>query len=198
MCSFLFDKYDIIPLGFTRIPILNLKKGEETMYFNGTFYKTYEQLEQDIISRKKSMEECLEASEMGQAATLRSENNKLLKFMKRCETRTEAITIFHVKLDSLIEDFEDYLLKMQATLHLYFAKEAINKVLKEHEVMESVLKYFPIHKPFKMRQLRKYLGKEEAMRVTLSLAEASVFSYDRKCGRIYLTNYGRYILNIML
>lgn len=168
------------------------------MHYHGTLYRTFEELKQDVILRKKEMDVCLESSQIEQAVHLCSENTYMLKFMQKCETRAEAIAVFHVNLDNLIEDFENHLLKTQAAIHLYFAKEAIKKVLKEHQVMESILEYFPIHKPLKMRQLRKYLGKEESIRVTLTLAEASVFSYDKKCGRIYLTNYGRYILNIML
>lgn len=168
------------------------------MHYKGHFYKTYEELQQDIETRKEEMFVCLGNKQMDELARLYFENFAMLKHMKTCQARAEALMSLHADIGDLVDKFQSYLLKVEALKQSLYAQEAVNDVLKEHEMMGTILKYFPAYKPFKMRKLRRYLGRKEAFDAVMKLQGVGVVFYDIKWGKIYLTDYGRHILQIML
>ena len=168
------------------------------MHYKGRIYQTYAELEQDVISRQEAMTTCFERGNMEELASLMAENLAMLEYMKSCQAHAEAIFSLHVNIASLVEEFQRSLIKAEALTLSFYARKTLEEILKEHVVMKDVLEYFPVYKPFKMRRLRRYLGREEAFNVVMRLMGVSIVYYDKKRGNVYLTEYGRSILKIML
>lgn len=158
------------------------------MHYKGRIYQTYAELEQDVFSRQEAMTTCFERGNMEELASLMAENLAMLEYMKSCQAHAEAIFSLHVNIASLVEEFQSSLIKAEVLTLSFYARKTLEEILKEHVVMKDVLEYFPVYKPLKMRQLRCYLGREEAFNVVMRLMGVSIVYYDKKGGMFILPN----------
>ena len=171
------------------------------MHYEGRFYKSYEELQQDIVFRNNQMLECLKEGRIDDLVRCHAENLRFLKHMKKNDVRSEAIMLLHSNTSPLIAELQTSLLNFQALIQNYYAKEAISRVIKKHEFANVLLEYM-LHCPpgtaFKMKKARYYLGKAECLEAVMTLRSVGVIYYNAKKGEICLTDYGRHILEIVL
>ena len=172
------------------------------MYYNGRFYKAIEELEQDIKLREESMTACYQSKKMEELAKLQVENLRMLSYMKKCETRSEARVLLHTDIGPLITEFETALLQIDALRRIYSTQKVIMDILDENEFARALLEemwHMALRKnPVKLRMVRQYYEKKEALDFVERLRKESVLYYDNKKKNIYFTDNGIAILSIML